>query len=199
MGYIGSCLDITDLKRAHEEDLTKQKLETVGTLAGGIAHDFNNLLGGVLAHSELALAEVASGSNPTEELERIRDGAIRGAEIVRQLMAYSGEESEVLELVDVSEIVKDMLELLKVSVSKHVSVAADLGKQLPAVRANPSQIRQVVMNLFYNASEAIGDRDGVIRVTSGRVIVGGDSLVATSEPLAKGDYVNWRSPTRDEA
>ena len=67
-----------------------------------------------------------------------------------------------------------MLELLKVSVSKHVSVEADLGKQLPAVRANPSQIRQVVMNLFYNASEAIGDRDGVIRVTTGRVIVGGD-------------------------
>ena len=189
VGYIGSCLDITDLKRAHEEDLTKQKLETVGMLAGGIAHDFNNLLGGVLAHSELALAELASGSNPTDELERIRDGAIRGAEIVRQLMIYAGQESEALELVDVSAIVKDMLELLKVSVSKHVSVEADLGKQLPVVRANPSQIRQVVMNLFYNASEAIGDQDGVIRVTTRRVIVGGDSPVATSEPLAKGDYV----------
>ena len=143
VGYIGSCLDITDLKRAHEEDLTKQKLETVGTLAGGIAHDFNNLLGGVLAHSELALAELASGSNPTEELERIRDGAIRGAEIVRQLMAYAGEETDVFELVDISEIVEDMLELLKVSVSKHVLVEADLGKALPAVRANPSQIRQL--------------------------------------------------------
>ena len=174
VGYIGSSVDITDLKRSHEEELLRQKLETVGTLAGGIAHDFNNLLGGVLAHSELALAELASGSNPTEELERIRAGAIRGAEIVRQLMTYAGKETEVLELIDISAIVEDMLELLKVSVSKHVSVEADLGKQLPAVRANPSQIRQVVMNLFYNASEAIGDRDGVIRVTTGRVIVGGD-------------------------
>jgi two-component system cell cycle sensor histidine kinase/response regulator CckA len=188
-GYIGSCVDITDLKQSHEEDLTKQKLETVGTLAGGIAHDFNNLLGGVLAQSELALAELASGSNPVAELQRIRDGAIRGAEIVRQLMIYAGEETEVPELVGVSEIVEDMLELLKVSVSKHVSVEADLGKQLPAVRANPSQIRQVVMNLFYNASEAIGDRDGVIRVTTRSVIVGGDSPVETPEPLAKGDYV----------
>ena len=84
-------------------------------------------------------------------------------------MVYSGEESEVLEAVEVSEIVKDMIELLKVSVSKHVKVETDPGMELRAVRANPSQIPQVVMNLFYNASEAIGDRDGVIRVTTAQV------------------------------
>ena len=161
VGYVGSCVDITDLKRAHEDDLTKQKLETVGALAGGIAHDFNNLLGGVLASSELALAALAEGSNPAEELHRIQDASIRGGEIVRQLMVYAGEEAEVLDAVDVSGIVKDMLELLKVSVSKHVKVETDFGTEMRAVRANPSQIRQVVMNLFYNASEAIGDRDGV--------------------------------------
>src|SRR6185369_16154871 len=138
--------------------LAKQKLETMGTLAGNIAHDFNNLLGAVQVHSELAMAVIASGSPPVEELEAIRVAATRGAEIVRQLMIYAGEESDLLELVDVSEIARDMLELLKLSVSKHVSVEADLGKQLPAVRANPAQIRQVVMNLVYNASEAIGDR-----------------------------------------
>ncbi len=166
LGYIGSCVDIEDLKRAHEEHLVKQKLETVGTLAGGIAHDFNNLLGGVLAQAELALAELASGSIPVEELERIRTAASRGAEIVRQLMVYAGEEGETLKLVNVSEIVKDMLELLKVSVSKHVSVKTDFSRQSPMVRANPSQIRQLVMNLFSNASEAIGDRDGVICVST---------------------------------
>jgi signal transduction histidine kinase len=181
MRMFGTCQDITDSRRAQEESFARQKLESLGTLAGGIAHDFNNLLGGVLAHSELALAELASSSNPTEELQRIREGAIRGAEIVRQLMIYAGQESEVLELVDVSEIVKDMLELLKVSVSKHVSVESDLSKQLRPVRANPSHIRQIVMNLFYNASEAIGDRDGVIRVTTWPVI-------GASEGMA-GDYV----------
>ena len=189
VGYIGSCLDITDLKRAHEEDLAKQKLETVGTLAGGIAHDFNNLLGGVLAFSELALAELADGSNPAEELHEIRDASIRGAEIVRQLMVYAGEETEALEPVDVSEIVKDMLELLKVSVSKHVRVETDLGTELWTVRANPSQIQQVVMNLFYNASEAIGDRDGVIRVTTAQVTVGPSSSLVNSERMAEGEYV----------
>jgi PAS domain S-box-containing protein len=189
LGYIGSCIDITDIKRSHEEDLTRQKLETVGMLAGGIAHDFNNLLGGVLAQAELALAELADGSTPKEELGRIRDAATRGAEIVRQLMVYAGEETKELELVDVSGLVKDMLDFLKVSVSKHVTVETDLSEQLPLVRANPSEIRQVVMNLLYNASEAIGDRDGVIRVTARQVTVGPDSSLAISGSNAEGDYV----------
>jgi two-component system cell cycle sensor histidine kinase/response regulator CckA len=189
LGYIGSCLDITDLKHAHHKHLAEQKLETVGALAGGIAHDFNNLLGGVLAHSELALTELASGSNPVEELQNIRDAAIRGGEIVRQLMAYAGEETEVRELIDISGIVGDMLELLKVSVSKHVTVETDFGKQLCAVRASPSQIRQIVMNLFYNASEAIGDRDGVIRVTTGQLSVGPESSLLAADRTAAGRYV----------
>jgi signal transduction histidine kinase len=110
----------------HEEDLSRQKMATVGALAGGIAHDFNNLLGGVLSHAELGLAEIADGSYPSDELNGIRGAAIRGSEIVRQLMVYAGEETEELRLVDVSEIVEDMLALLNVSVSKHVTVETDL-------------------------------------------------------------------------
>ena len=124
-----------------------------------------------------------------EELQKIRNAAIRGAEIVRQLMNYSGRETEVLELVDVSEIVGDMLELLKVSVSKHAVVETTLRKDLPAVRANSGQLRQVVMNLITNASEAIGNRDGVIRVTTGLVTVRRDSPSAASDELASGNYV----------
>jgi len=161
--------DITELKHAQEEHVAKQKLESVGTLAGGIAHDFNNLLGGVQAYSDLALAELASGSSPKQELERIRAGAVRGAEIVRQLMIYAGEESEVLELVDVSQIVEDLLELLKFSVSKHAKLETNLVKGTPAVRANPGQLAQVVMNLITNASEALGEQDGIIRVTTSLV------------------------------
>jgi two-component system cell cycle sensor histidine kinase/response regulator CckA len=181
--------DITELKRRQQDAVAKQKLESVGLLAGGIAHDFNNLLGGLLAHAELALAELAGGSRPEEELQRIRAVAIRGAEIVRQLMIYAGKESEVLELVDISRIVEDMIELLKISVSKHAAMETDLGKTLPTVHVNPAQIRQVVMNLITNASDAIGDSDGVIRVTTRRVTVGRDSAVAASERLAEGDYL----------
>ena len=189
VGVFGTCQDVTDSRRAQEKLFAKQRLESLGALAGGIAHDFNNLLGGVLAHSELALAELANGWKPEEELRRIRDAAIRGGEIVQQLMVYAGEETEALKLVDVSGIVKDMLELLRLSVSKHVRVETNLCTQLRAVRASSSQIRQVVMNLFCNASEAIGDRDGVIRVTTGHVTIDPDSSLATSEHIAGGIYV----------
>jgi two-component system CheB/CheR fusion protein len=188
-GYIGSCIDVTDVRRSQEEHWARQKLESVGILAGGIAHDFNNILGGILAHSELALAEIRSGSHPEEELQKIRAVAIHGAEIVRQLLIYSGQETEVVKLVDVSQSVEDMIELLKISVSKHASVETDLGKHLPGVRANPAQVQQIVMNLIINASEAIGDQDGVIRITTRWITMAPDSPLAAAEGLAKGDYL----------
>jgi signal transduction histidine kinase/ligand-binding sensor domain-containing protein/CheY-like chemotaxis protein len=182
----GTCQDITDSRRAQEESFARQKLETVGTLAGGIAHDFNNLLGGVLAQAELALAECTAGSYPEEQLNGIRNVAIRGSEIVRQLMIYAGKESGVVGLVDVSRIVKEMVELLKVSVSKRAVLEMDLCPDLPAVQVNAAQVRQIVMNLVMNASDAIGDRDSVIRVTTRCVNVGRD---LSGEGLVDGDYL----------
>ena len=73
-----------------EEAFARQKLESLGTLASGIAHDFNNLLGAILAQTELAMADLGPGSDANEELNSIRDVAIRGSEIVRQLMIYAG-------------------------------------------------------------------------------------------------------------
>jgi nitrogen-specific signal transduction histidine kinase/CheY-like chemotaxis protein len=183
----GALQDITDSRRAQQRLFAAQKLESIGTLASGIAHDFNNLLGAVLAQAELALAEFAGGASPEGELNAIREVAMRGSEIVRELMIYAGKESEVLEPVDVSEIVERMLELLKVSISKHARLETDLCQHLPAIQATAAQISQLVMNLATNASEAIGDRDGVIRVTTQRVMVAHSSQA--SEPLTGGEYV----------
>jgi PAS domain S-box-containing protein len=184
-GYIISGSDITDLKSAQEASLARQKLESVGTLARGIAHDFNNLMGGMLAQADLALMEYKSGSSPEQELNVIRNVAIRGSEIVRQLMTYAGKESEALQLIDVSQTVAEMIELLKVSVSKDTRLEAYLGEGLPTVRASAAQLRQIVMNLVMNASQAIGDRGGVIRVSTGRRCSSG----VISDRLAEGDYV----------
>jgi PAS domain S-box-containing protein len=184
---MGVNIDVTDRKRAQEESFARQKLESLGTLASGIAHDFNNLLGGVMAQAELALEESQAGSSPVEELKRIRDGAIRGSEIVRQLMIYAGKESDAVGLVDVSRVARDMLELLKVSISKHAALVTDFGENLPAVRGSTGEIQQIVMNLVTNASEALEDRDGVIRVTTRRVSV--DRAEAVSNGIAEGDYV----------
>ncbi len=187
--YRAGVLNISDIKRVRQEDLARQKLESVGTLASGIAHDFNNLLGSVLASTELALAEVDDGQSPAENLHRIRDVAVRGAEIVRQLMIYAGEESPVCESVDVSSVVDEMLELLKISTGKQVTLKTSLGKGLPPVPANPAQIRQVVMNLVINAAEAIGEGAGVIEVATSKVAIGCADLSTDTERLAAGDYV----------
>jgi two-component system, cell cycle sensor histidine kinase and response regulator CckA len=188
-GYIGSCFDITEIKRSQEEALAAQKLESVGELARGIAHDFNNLLGGILANAELAVADREESSLPDEELQSIKNAAIRGGEIVRQLMTYGGEESSAFEPIDLSLLVNEMLQLLKVSISKHAILETELGVGMPAVQAIPAQIRQVVMNLVTNASEAIGERAGVIRVTTARVRVGQDARATGAANLSLGDYL----------
>jgi PAS domain S-box-containing protein len=185
-GYIGSDVDITDIRRVQEEAFARQKLESMGVLAAGVAHDFNNLLGGILASVELVLEEQAEGRLTLRngELTRIRTAAIRGAEIVRQLMTYAGEQSQTLEPIDLCGLVREMLELLKVSVSKNALLEADLPERLPAVEANAAQIRQVVMNLIINASEALGENEGVISVSVAQVQVSSDSA-----HLPQGDYI----------
>ncbi|HEY6344193.1 MAG TPA: PAS domain S-box protein [Bryobacteraceae bacterium] len=181
--------DVTEIKRAQEETLARQKLESLGTLASGIAHDFNNLLGGVLAQAELALGELAAGSRPEDELKAIRDVALRGSEIVRELMVYAGKETTAEGLADGSRIVREMLQLLSVSVSKHAVIETDLRDDIPAVRASAAQLRQIVMNLVTNASEAIGGNDGAIRVTTKYVRVGRNSHGTILDGLADGNYL----------
>ena len=185
---VGSVHDITELRRVQKVDLARQKLESVGTLAAGIAHDFNNLLGAVLGQAEVALMSLPIGSSPEGELKAIRDVAARGADVVRQLMTYAGKESVVVGLVDASQTIREVLALLKVSVSKHAELELRLGQPLPLVRANAAQLQQVVMNLVSNASDAIGDREGVIRVTTKCEKVDQDSW-ASSHGLQNGDYV----------
>jgi nitrogen-specific signal transduction histidine kinase/CheY-like chemotaxis protein len=178
------------LKRTQEEALARQKLESLGVLAGGIAHDFNNLLGGILAEAELIEADLAADLSPSEEVARIKSVAIRGAEIVRQLMIYAGQDlASLSEPVDLSHLVEEMLELLRVSVCKQVVLKIDLHPKLPAVLGNAPQIRQVVMNLVINASEAINEKEGSIHVSTSHVTLGQGSTLDNTSNLPPGDYV----------
>jgi PAS domain S-box-containing protein len=171
-------------------DLTfdRQRLESIGVLANGIAHDFNNLLGSILVDSDLALEELNSGSPPVEELGRIKMVAIRAAEIIRQLMNYAGCEKAEFEPVDVSPLLEEMVELLKVSISKQATLKADLGENLPPVLGNAAQIRQVVMNLIINASQAIAEKGTIHLATS--LVTGGQELAPHSvTKLAQASYI----------
>ena len=186
-GHIGTVVDITQLKRDHEQGVAAQKLESLGVLAGGVAHDFNNLLGSILADSELLLSDLSDGSPVYAGIKRIEAVAVRAAEIVRELLTFAGQENFTLEPLDVSSLVREMLELLRVSISKLAVMRIDLAIDLPAVRANPSQIRQVVMNLITNASEALGSRGGAIEVNTRLVHIAADS--PERGDLPEGQYV----------
>ena len=188
-GYIGSCIDITDIKGTQEQIFHAQKLESLGVLAGGIAHDFNNLLGTILIDVESILLDLGAGSPGQAEATRIKRVAFRAAEIVRELMTYAGKEAAAVEPVEVGRLISEMLELLKVSITKNATLRPFLASNLPAIRGNASQLRQIVMNLLTNASEALEEREGVITITTSQAHIPGDRLPNGAADLPDGDYI----------
>ena len=166
--------DISDRKHAEEDRLElerqiqhSQKLESLGVLAGGIAHDFNNILVSIRGYADLALQELPPGGAGRDYVEEIIVGAHRATELATQMLAYSGKGQFELRSIDLNEFVKEMADLLQVSISKKSLLKFDLAEELPAIEGDTTQVRQVIMNLITNASEAVGDRCGVITVTTG--------------------------------
>ena len=138
--------------------LEVQKLESLGVLAGGIAHDFNNLLVGILGNASLALLDLPEDSPARQSVVDIERAGQRAGELARQMLAYSGRSRLQIEPVELSELVRDLLTLLQVSIGKGVAIRLDLPDEPVVVDADAAQIRQVVMNLVINAADAIGNR-----------------------------------------
>jgi signal transduction histidine kinase len=168
-----------------------QKLESLGVLAGGIAHDFNNLLTGVLGNLELALMMIEPESPAHSNVKEARASAERAADLSRQMLAYSGKGSFVIQAVDLNGIVTEIGNLLEVSVSKKVALSYDLARNLPPVVADVTQLHQVVLNLITNASDSMGEDGGVVTLKTGtrfcdRAYLGGTYL---DDHLPEGEYL----------
>lgn len=172
----GYTIDVTDRNKAEENQKKlerqvqqAQKLESLGVLAGGIAHDFNNIFMAVLGHAELAKEDIPLGAPGRENLSEIITASHRASELSRQMLAYAGKASFALEKVDVSSVIDEMAHLLKTSISKKALLEINFDEALPLIQADPSQIRQIIMNLIINASDAIGDNNGFINVSAGKI------------------------------
>jgi two-component system cell cycle sensor histidine kinase/response regulator CckA len=194
VGLAGVNRDITDRKRGERERalLETQRIESLGLLAGGVAHDFNNLLMGVLGNAGIALSEIAPSSPAHATVERIMVAAKRAADLANALLAFSGKAKYVLQPIDLSHIVAETVELLQTVISKDAELrVADLPAELPSLDGDETQIRQVVMNLITNASEALGDAPGVITVSTGAVDLPRSELAGFqfAEELPEGRYV----------
>jgi PAS domain S-box-containing protein len=166
--------DVTESKAAEELRLEMerrllytQKLESLGLLAGGIAHDFNNLLLVVMGHLELAMAGIASESPARHHLQQVASATGRAADLTRQMLAYSGRGSFAIERLDLSSLAAESLSLLGAGLSRSTSLVSQLEADLPPVQADKAQLQQVLVNLVTNAAEALGDRPGVVTISTG--------------------------------
>lgn len=192
------CKDVTErvnaerARLAMEERLQQaQSLESLGVLAGGIAHDFNNLLVGVLGNAEIVGLHVPPHAPAFAPLQDIVRAAERAAELCQQMLAYAGQASITMVDLDLSRSVDEMIGLLGTSIPRSASVHCDLPPNLPLIRADASQIRQVIMNLITNAAQAREQGALEINITTGVMRCDRDMLVSTylADDLPEGRYV----------
>jgi len=168
---VGTDFDITVNKRLEKERreleqqmLHAEKLKSLGVLSGGIAHEFNNLLTAILGNAGLAHRSAEPGSTIRRRIEQIEAATQRAAELTRQLLAYSGRGTFVLKPIDASGMIREMSDLLRVSVSKKAELIFECPPGQPLMQGDPGQIRQLVLNLVTNASEALGEESGSVVV-----------------------------------
>ena len=185
---------ITDRVRAAEEQrllreqlLEAQKFDALGTLAGGIAHDFNNILAMIGTNAELGLAEAANEENVRISFGEIVGATARARDIVRQILFFSRKQQTVFETLSLVPIVEEAMAFLHATVPTNVEIRKSLGARIPMVRANASQIYQILINLGANSAYAM-PAGGVLSVGLDTVNLT-NTIAAISSDLHAGRYI----------
>jgi two-component system cell cycle sensor histidine kinase/response regulator CckA len=163
--------DITERRSLEMQRLHAQKLESLGVLAGGVAHDFNNLLTGILGNASLVMEDLAP-TNPNHSVlgECVR-AAERAAQLTKQLLAYAGKGRFVMDVINLSDLVREIRALIQASIPRKVQIRLELAADLPSIEADAGQIQQVIMNLIINGAEAIGENVGLVVCTTALQVV----------------------------
>jgi PAS domain S-box-containing protein len=195
VGTVGIGVDITDRKRAEEEKekLNAQlrqalKMEAIGTLTGGIAHDFNNSLGIILGYTQLARRDLPDESPASKALAKVESASLRARDVVRQLLTFSRKEEQGQQVMDLGPIVKETLKMLRSSIPTSIDFQIQIDSGLPLIKADPTQMHQVMLNLCSNASDAMAETGGILTVSLEPVSL---TQLETSidANLTSGDYV----------
>jgi PAS domain S-box-containing protein len=195
---IAVCLDITERRRVEEErrqlEVRAQqarRMESLSVLAGGIAHEFNNLLTGILGYTDLALGQLPVNSPLRPLLEQSLKSGRRAAELTQQMLAYAGKGMFVPRRLNFSELVREALPLLKPLLPATIELTVELTPNLPSIHADPEQVKQVILHLTGNATDALEGRPGRITLRTGRLTLSRPSAYSShAEPeLPGGEFV----------
>jgi two-component system, cell cycle sensor histidine kinase and response regulator CckA len=187
VSFIGTFTDITERARLEERLQQTQKIDAVGRLAGGVAHDFNNLLTAILGYSEMLLRRQQLDSTARRHTEEIRKAAERGAALTQQLLAFSRKQTMRPHVLDLNAVVADMDKLLRRLISENIKVITVPGSKLGCVRADPSQLEQVILNVVINASDAMPN-GGTLTIETGEATLD-EEYVRHHAELKPGRYV----------
>jgi PAS domain S-box-containing protein len=180
---VGTVLDVTERQQLEEQLRQAQKMEAVGRLAGGVAHDFNNALTAILGSADLLLGHLGPDHPERVEAVEIRKAAMWAADLTRQLLAFSRQQVLDPHVFDLSTVVANMDKMLRRLVPADITLRTRLAPDLGAVRADPGQIEQVIMNLAVNACDAMPG-GGTLTIETANVELG-----TGHAPVHPGRYV----------
>jgi PAS domain S-box-containing protein len=190
----GLMMDVTEQKKAeealrHSEEQLRQsqKMEAIGRLAGGIAHDFNNLLTAITGYGDLLLKGLGEGNKLRREATEISKAARRAAELTGQLLAFSRQQVLQPKLMDLNDVVSDMEMMVRRVIGEHIQLETRLAADIGAVKADPGQMHQVLLNLAVNARDAMDSGGTILVETLAEVVV--DEFSRSRPGLEPGDYV----------
>ncbi len=162
----GISRDVTNQIQMEEQLRNAQQLEAIGRLAGGVAHDFNNILSIIMGHGELLLAVVGGDEPGRNGLEQIRRAAERAASLTQQLLAFSRKQVLQPKVLDLNEAISDVQKMLSRVIGEDIELVASLHPPQVAVKADPGQVEQVLMNLAINARDAMPEGGKLVMETS---------------------------------
>lgn len=182
--------DVTRQRALEEQQLQAQRMESVGRLAGGVAHDFNNLLTIITGRSHLALSRLAPDDPVRHDIEQIAMTAERAARLTQQLLTFSRRQGLRPEVMDLNSMIETMEASLLRPIGEHIEFVTTLAPALWAVKADPAQLEQVIMNLALNARDAM-PTGGRLMVETANVALGAE-MAGTPVGASPGDYVLLR-------
>jgi PAS domain S-box-containing protein len=187
---IGACMDVSARKHAEDSQRHSQKIEALGTLAGGIAHDFNNILLAITGNARLAMADLPPDHPIRRSLVEIDKASARATHLVHRILAFSRQSEPRREVIALPPTIEEALRLLRAPLPAMIEIKTHFAENLPAVRADSTQIHQIIMNLITNSAHAIGDEAGVVTVAVDTVDV--DEGSTPVRELKAGRYVRVR-------